>query len=358
MIKLLIISAVSFFQPQQDSLGVETINGKLFVVHKVGPKETLYALSRRYNTTVDAIIQQNPSVSSGLDIGQIIKVPYTKPAVVATVAPSKGGIIHVVAAKETLYHIARAYNVSVEEIKQWNNINDNALSTGQELTIKKRNTQSAASVINEVPADQNNLTVPKGFHQVEAKETLYSIASRYGVTVQQVRTWNDLESNELKIGQQLRVMPLQEVMQSVKEPEPTVKEDQRNVSTTTSTTTVTPPVNTNPNTTSRETTSEQPTTIRISESRNSDEILESGLAELIEGTDGNRKYLALHRTAPVGTILKVRNEMNNREVFVRVMGKLPDSAASDKVVIKISKSAFDRLGAIDLKFRVQVTYYK
>jgi rare lipoprotein A (peptidoglycan hydrolase) len=65
-------------------------------------------------------------------------------------------------------------------------------------------------------------------------------------------------------------------------------------------------------------------TIRISESvKNSDEISQNGLAELIEGTEGNRKYLALHRTAPVGTILKVRNEMNNREVFVRVMGKLP-----------------------------------
>ena len=68
-------------------------------------------------------------------------------------------------------------------------------------------------------------------------------------------------------------------------------------------------------------------TIRISESvKNSDEILQTGLAELIEGTSGNRKYLALHRNAPVGTIMKVKNEMNNREVFVRVMGKLPETA--------------------------------
>jgi hypothetical protein len=50
--------------------------------------------------------------------------------------------------------------------------------------------------------------------------------------------------------------------------------------------------------------------------------------------------------------------MNNREVFVRVMGKLPDAAKADKVVIRISRSAYDRLGAIDPKFRVQVTYYK
>jgi hypothetical protein len=50
--------------------------------------------------------------------------------------------------------------------------------------------------------------------------------------------------------------------------------------------------------------------------------------------------------------------MNNREVFVRVMGKLPDTALTDKLIIRISKSAYDRLGAIDQRFRVEVTYYK
>jgi len=101
------------------------------------------------------------------------------------------------------------------------------------------------------------------------------------------------------------------------------------------------------------------TTIRISESvTGSDEVKEGGLAELIEGTDGNRKYLALHRTAKVGTILKVRNELNNREVFVRVAGPLPSIGANTNVVLKISKSAYDRLGAIDSRFRVEVTYYK
>jgi hypothetical protein len=102
-----------------------------------------------------------------------------------------------------------------------------------------------------------------------------------------------------------------------------------------------------------------PQTIRISESvKSSDEVMEAGLAELIEGTEGNRKYLALHRTAPVGTILKVRNELNNREVFVRVMGKLQDTAPNSKLILKLSRSAYDRLGAIDPRFRVEVTYYK
>jgi hypothetical protein len=99
--------------------------------------------------------------------------------------------------------------------------------------------------------------------------------------------------------------------------------------------------------------------VQISESvLGTDEVHELGLAELIEGTEGNRKYLALHRTAKTGSILKVRNELNNREVFVRVAGPLPNTGVNDKLVIKISKSAFDRLGGVDQKFRVEVTYYK
>ena len=81
------------------------------------------------------------------------------------------------------------------------------------------------------------------------------------------------------------------------------------------------------------------------------------MAALIEGTEGNRKYLAQHRTIKPGTILKVRNEATGREVFVRVTGPL--TAVDPTLIIKISKSALDRLGATSTeKIRVEVTYYK
>jgi LysM repeat protein len=178
-------------------------------------------------------------------------------------------------------------------------------------------------------------------HTVTARETLFSISRQYGVTVQQLREWNNLSSEELKTGQVLNVAQL------LHEPDAPVGQQPVNI--------IVPQAQTEVIVKPRES---EPV-ITISESvKDKDEVKESGLAELIEGTDGNRKYLALHRTAPVGTILKVRNEMNNREVFVRVAGKLPDTAFTNKLIIKISKSAYDRLGAIDPRFRVEVTYYK
>jgi len=360
MIKILIV-AFSFLNGpvEKDSLGVETINGKVYVVHKVGEKETLFAISKRYGSTVDAVLAANPGVTGNLEIGQILKVPYTARI---TSAHTGAETIHKVAEKETLFSISKMYNVSIDDLKQWNGLTSNALSLGQELIVKKK--ASAKPVVNN--------TVPpvvsrKGTHTVEAKETMFSIARQYGISVQQLRDWNNIEGNEISIGQVLFVAAPENGMSVSKDPaqQQPVKEvvKEQPVTATQSVTTVKTP-DSNPVTITPPVEKEvkapvKDQVISITESvKDSDEVLESGQAELIEGTDGNRKYLALHRTAPIGTILKVRNEMNNREVFVRVIGKLPDTALTDKIIIRISKSAYDRLGAIDQRFRVQVTYYK
>ena len=184
--------------------------------------------------------------------------------------------------------------------------------------------------------------------------------------MQQLRDWNNIQGNELTVGQTLFVVQPDQGGLTVKKQDPVVQPNPPvNVpakSEPVVTETKTDPVlvkKNDPVPAKEEAVPVHNQPIRISEAiKNGSEMLESGLAELIEGTEGNRKYLALHRTAPLGTILKVRNEMNNREVFVRVTGKLPDTALTDKLIIRISKSAYDRLGAIDQRFRVEVTYYK
>jgi hypothetical protein len=85
-------------------------------------------------------------------------------------------------------------------------------------------------------------------------------------------------------------------------------------------------------------------------------VIEAGLAESISDSGDTEGYYALHRSAPVGTILQVRNEMNNLSVFVKVVGKLPDTGANDKLVVKITQKAYERLAAVDRRFRVEVTY--
>lgn len=335
MINLIFLTALSLSHPA-DSLRMETINGKVFIIHQVGEHETLYGVSRRYGTPITAILEFNPKAASGLEVGQLLQILYVPKASVQTAAG-----IHKVAAKETLFSIAKQYNVSIDELKAWNNLKDYGLSQGQELIVKR---PSGAAEVVKAREDK----VATGFHRVEDKESLFSIAKKYGVTVQEIKDWNGIVGSDVKVGQMLVILPAtgSTLPGSSTVSNPTVNQKEVRQEEIKQVTAAKEAV-------------KQESTIRISENvRGSDEVREGGLAELIEGTEGNRKYLALHRTAKVGAIIKVRNELNNREVFVRVVGPLPDTGVNDKLVVKISKSAYDRLGAIDPKFRVEVTYYK
>ncbi len=324
-----------------DSLRLETINGKQFIIHQIEAKETLYSISRRYGVKITDILDNNPTADGGLGVGQLLRVPY----VPHTKHRTENGITyHKVAAHETLFSIARMYSVTVDDLKSWNTIPASGISVGQELTIKKKTfdiKQQNATAPPPLGQTQPAQSSVKGVHTVAAKETLYSISRAYGVSVSQLKEWNNLSGNDLKEGQTLYVaQPMYNTTQPVKQPE--VVQQQ--------------PITQQPQQTQPVQVVKQPTEIKISEAiPGTDEVQEMGTATLIEGTEGNRKYLAQHKTLKTGSIVKVKNTANNQEVFVRIVSTLD---AADSNVIKISRSAYDRLGATDPKVNVMVIYYK
>lgn len=96
---------------------------------------------------------------------------------------------HTVQSGETLFSIAQDYNIEVQDLKEWNNLQNNQLTIGQQLIIQ--------------PADAEKATL----HTVETQETLFSISKQYGVSIAELRSWNDLSGNNLSVGQQLRIYP-------------------------------------------------------------------------------------------------------------------------------------------------------
>lgn len=313
MVKLLFIF-LSWSAAPADSLRIETIDGKQFIIHQIDAKETLYSISRRYGVAITVILENNPSSEGGISVGKLLRVP-----VLNKLASPSQGAKHTVQKGETLYGIARQYGISVDDLKRWNSIAENEISLGQNLIV------SGKPVLAEVPK-QIDLKSISATHTVATKETLYSIARQYGVTVSQLKEWNNLSSDELKLGSMIYV--------------------------------VRPTFNSTPQVTNAPHSVTTSATLQVSEKViGTDEVKELGMAELLVGTEGNRKYLAQHRTIKTGTILKVHNTVNNHQVFVRITGELPAYADAD-VIMRISKSAYDRLGATDSKFKVEVTYYK
>jgi membrane-bound lytic murein transglycosylase D len=126
----------------------------------------------------------------------IVKTTPAKPAPVSTANE------HTVDVGQTLYSVARQYNVSVKDLAEWNNFaTDEKIKVGQVLIVKgtSKPVVSTPTPVKVVEPKASSST----FHVVQGSETLYSISKKYGVTVQQIQNWNGLGNNNVRLGQKL-----------------------------------------------------------------------------------------------------------------------------------------------------------
>ena len=147
-------------------------------------------------------------------------------------------------------------------------------------------------------------------HVVKKGETLYSISKLYDIEISELKKQNNLLTNELLINQKIVFVKNNIVYKDVIE-----EEDKKTKK-------------------------------------------EEGFAASIDESIESDKYLALHKSARNGTIIFVKNQMNGNVVIVRVVGKLPNTGNNDKISIRLSSIAFDKLDAIDSIIPVELTYVK
>ena len=279
----LLISAASAAAAPVDSIGVENLNGKKVIVHKVEAKESYYSISRKYNVSPQSVINFNTNKS--LQIGVTVKVPteraFTAERVVNVPVSSKPAngdktavVEYKVGPKETFYSISRKFNTTVEEIKSLNNISGNSLAAGQVLKIRY-GTQTAGIT---PPAP---VTIPKNMTDGRQDNP------------------TQIDSS-VNAGDRLRLPPARYGLREV---------DERGVA------------------------------LWISD----------------ESLDGS-KMLALHRTAPIGTVIKVTNTMTGKSTFAKVVGKFTENESTRDVIIVITKPTADLIGALDKRFQANIVY--
>lgn len=215
-------------------------------VHWVKKGETLFAVSRVYNVPVEQIISLNNLTSNSLQVDQklLIKegvkgvkkpdeklisvddfnkiVVDTKPIPtiddrnimeIAKKYYEKNNIqitknIHKVSKGESLFAISRKYKIGVEEIKSLNDMNSNTISIGQELVVSKSIVNESKGIIKtkkqtitNKPIVETKIKTTK--YTVKKGDTLWKIANSFAVSVDKIKTLNNMNSNVINIGQQL-----------------------------------------------------------------------------------------------------------------------------------------------------------
>ena len=260
-----------------DSLGLKKENNKTFLLFKVGPKQSLFSILKRYNLSLSEFKSANADVQIPVKTGEIVYIPLhyleesnPAPKIVEEKAPEspKEAEIHIVAPKQGLLSVANMHKVTMAELRKWNNLTSDRLQEGQRLIVS-----DPAGSTSSIAVDKSNL--------LPAKSTAPAVSAP---------------------------APTETVVAAAKEKGP---EDIK-------------------------------------------KKIETGIAELIDVPDNSGKFLALHRTAPIGTLVLVKNLTNNQSIWVKVIGRLPNG--DSKVIIKLSPKAFEKLNAVDKRVRAEISY--
>lgn len=190
------------------------VNGKKYYVHTVKSGETLYSLSKQYQVSEADIRECNPIAADGLKIDQSLKIPVSEAAmedVRMDKKRKKEFLAHRIKAGETLYSIARDYNIPVATIREDNPmINPQFLKVGESLWIRRSDMGSSsekqAQAEMDAYAEALNNAVDDGFdyYVVKPGETIYSLSRRFGISEKDFAANNDV-ANGLKAGAVIRI---------------------------------------------------------------------------------------------------------------------------------------------------------
>ncbi|MGB6035989.1 MAG: LysM peptidoglycan-binding domain-containing protein, partial [Cryomorphaceae bacterium] len=189
--RILLVAAMAFFASYSvaQDYAQRSIDGNDYYLYYVEPGNTLYAISKMFSVPVDALVTANPSAEEGLEIGQEILVPVKevdrRAARKKEVKVDGDVILHTVQKKETFFSISKNYGVSVNELMELNPEYAQTLSTGVTLKIPSAKSTKVQDKFLE-PARNDSFIV----HQVQAGETIYSLAKQYEISQDSLLSMN------------------------------------------------------------------------------------------------------------------------------------------------------------------------
>ncbi|MGG0479947.1 LysM peptidoglycan-binding domain-containing protein [Priestia megaterium] len=179
--------------------------------HKVKAGETLFSISQQHNVTVEDLKKWNGLSSTLIYANQTLQIGSTSTDSSSSSTPTTTSSNHTYTVKsgDTLYRIAKNNGTSVQQLKEWNNLSSHLIYVNQVLKISGTGTVSSSpsapvqEKTNETqasPAPGNSKS-----YKVQPGDTMWSVAQRHGISISQLKQWNNLSSNTIYINQVLQI---------------------------------------------------------------------------------------------------------------------------------------------------------
>lgn len=180
--------------------------------HTVAQGEDLLTIAKKYRMYVTDLKKYNNLKSSAIKAGDVL---YLKPGLYkedvkavqtkeTAIASNTNTDEHIVKKGDNIGNIAKTYNVSIADIKKWNDLKDNSIKVGEKLVVSS---PSEAKSVKEV--DSLVYVVKKG-------DNIGNIAKANGVTIEDIKTWNNLKDNNIKVGEKLTIQKEEAVVETTK----------------------------------------------------------------------------------------------------------------------------------------------
>jgi len=180
--------------------------GDALSLHTVKAGDALSLIAHQYNQTTEDLVAYNNLKKTTVYVGQKIKIPgettqtsssQNKPAVAPAANVVQKPTVHTVKPGEALSIIAREYNQSTAELVAFNNLKKTTVYIGQKIKIPGGSVQNK-------PVVRQPVQKPV-IHQVKSGESLSVIASRYNTSTSTLKSYNNLKTTSLKVGQKIKI---------------------------------------------------------------------------------------------------------------------------------------------------------
>ena len=210
LISALILLFSSAFSALAEEYQTTTVKGTECYIYYVKQGEGFYSLNKKFGVTRDEVVKFNPSAKNGLNRGQKLYIPIPENA--KPDASAASSTVHTVKQGESLYSISKQYNTTVSDIMVLNGMSSSALKAGDKLKIPQAGSNSsaatekagsdilqnatAAAPSEPVKQKEENIAIINGEryrtekYVVQRRETLYSISQKFNTSIDNILACN------------------------------------------------------------------------------------------------------------------------------------------------------------------------